>query len=406
MHAVRPLSGGLPVVLDSDLQLASFTACAVVPLSSRHEAEDEIGISHLLEHLVMSAPGPAGAPALSDWVSEVGGQANASTTKESVAYWLRVPPEAAASAVSRLADAVASPRLTGELVDSERRVVVQELLAAAADPSDVATERFFAELFAGHPLGQPVGGRAADFPAFSPAQALARQRSGLATHQPCVALVGREPLLAAGLAALRDSALDDCRPASPRPAVPVAAAPGIEDLDLPPDADYAYTVLGGRGTGRRDPLWGGSQVLAAAVGGLPGSVLYHRLRGELGMSYLLYSVASSYCDSGAWRVLVGSTPADVPKVAAVVRGCLQDAAAGALPAGALDGARRQALGALTIDNEDPVARAYEDAFFAVDGLLDSSPVDLARRRVAAVEPADVAAAARRVLDSWTAVTAA
>ena len=285
-------------------------------------------------------------------------------------------------------------------------MVVQELLAADADPSDVATERFFAELFAGHPLGRPVGGLAGDFPRPSPERSLAHLRSGLATRQPCVVLVGREPLLAAGLAALGDSALDDIRPAAPRPAVPVGAAPGREELDLPDDADYAYTVLGGRGAGRRDPLWGAAQVLAAAVGGLPGSVLYSRLRGELGMSYQLYSVASSYSDSGAWRVLAGSQPGDVRTVAAVVRGCLVDAAAGTLPAGALDGARRQALGALVIDNENPVARAYEDAFFAADGLLDHPPVELARERIAAVRPADVAAAAQRVLDSWTAVTAA
>ncbi len=406
MHAVRSLSGGVPVVLDSDLELESFTACAVVPLSSRHEAEDEIGISHLLEHLVMSAPGPDGGRALSDWVSEIGGQANATTTKEFVAYWVRVPAEATTPAVGRLADAVTAPRLTPELVDGERRVVVQELLAADADPSDVATERFFAELFAGHPLGRPVGGLADDFPHLTPEQSLAHLRSGLATRQPCVVLVGREPLLAAGLAALRDSALDGIRPTAPRPAVPVGAAPGLEELDLPDDADYAYTVLGGRGAGRRDPLWGAAQVLAAAVGGLPGSVLYSRLRGELGMSYQLYSVASSYSDSGAWRVLAGSQPGDVRTVAAVVRGCLADAAAGTLPAGALDGARRQALGALVIDNEDPVARAYEDAFFAADGLLDRPPVELARERIAAVRPDDVAAAAQRVLDSWTAVTAA
>jgi len=405
MHAVRPLSGGVPVVLDSDLELESFTACAVLPLSSRHEAEAEVGISHLLEHLVMSAPGPDGDPPLSDWVSEVGGQANATTTKESVAYWVRVPPESAAPAVGRLAEAVTSPRLTPELVDGERRVVVQELLAADADPSDVATERFFAELFAGHPLGRPVGGLAGSFPAVSPEQAVARQRAGLATRRPCVVLVGREPLLAAGLAALQDSALDGCRPAAGRPAVPVGPAPGIEDLDVPDDAEYAYTVLGGRGAGRHDPLWGAAQVLAAAVGGLPGSVLYTRLRGQLGMSYQIYSVASSYSDSGAWRVLVGSVPGDVRTVAGVVRGCLADAAAGTLPAAALDGARRQALGALTIDNEDPVARAYEDGFFAVDGLADRSPVELARQRIAAVEPAEVAAAAQRVLASWTAVTA-
>ena len=48
----------------------------------------------------------------------------------------------------------------------------------------------------------------------------------------------------------------------------------------------------------------------------------------------------------------------------------------------------RALGALVIDNlQDPVARAYEDAFFAADGLLDHPPVELARERIAAVRPA-------------------
>ena len=146
--------------------------------------------------------------------------------------------------------------------------------------------------------------------------------------------------------------------------------------------------------------------MTAASGGPPGSVLYNRLRVELGISCQGYSAASTFSDCGAWRVVAGSTPADVLKIDGVVRRCLEDAAARLLPASALSGALRQALGATLIDCEDPVARAFEVAFHAVDGLVAESPVLRARRCLAEVDADSVAAAAVRVLDSYTAVTAA
>jgi predicted Zn-dependent peptidase len=390
----------VPVVLDSDLSLASFTVCVLLPLSARDEAIEERGISHLLEHLVMSAPGAGGRP-FGDWVSEVGGEANASTELGHVSYWARVPPAAAAECARRLAAAVSRPALTPELVASERKVVVQELLGAAVDPVDQSTERFFAALFPGQPLGAPVGG-GTPFPDFGLDQLTARQERGVAAGA-AVALVGAPAQLAAAVAELGDSGL--VRAAAAPARAPVAPPPAVVDLAVPAEAGYAYLTIGGLGAARRDPLWAAGEVLAAAVGGLPGSLLYRRLRGELGLSYQVFARTTALSDLGVWRVLVGTPPGDVPRAAKVVRECLAEAAGG-LPAPVLAAARTQALGAVLIDNEDPVARAHLDAGHAVEGMVTQVPVVAARQLLTAVAAADVAAAARRVLDSYTGVVAA
>ena len=401
LYAVRSAGAG-QLVLDGALGLRSVTACVVLPLSSRDETPDEIGVSHLLEHLVMSAPTEPDDVPFADWVSEVGGQANATTSKETVAYWARVPAEAALDCLGRLAAAVAAPRLTDELVTAERRVVVQELLSASVDPADQSTERFYAALFPGHPLGQPVGG-IVDFPPFSVDRLRDRQRTAVHGAGAYISLVGPERIIEEAADLVTDGLPGT---SSAMPVVgrsPVLGGPLTPDLSVPREAEYAYVTAGGRGAARSDPLWPAFEVLTAAVGGLPGSVLYHRLRTRLGVSYQLMSLATAFSDCGAWRVLAGCTPEDIDRLATVVEECLTDAAEGRLPVGAVDAARTQALGALLIDNEDPVVRGHLNAFYAVDGLAAESPVAQAGRQLSQVGSAEVAAAARRVLDTYTAV---
>ena len=405
MYEVRALAGGVQVVLDGELGLESFTACVVLPVSSRDERPDEVGMSHLLEHLVMSAPASFDGVPFAEWVSEVGGQANASTSKETIAYWARVPAEAAVECIARLASAVGAPALDDELVTAEQRVVVQELLSAAADPVDQSTERFYQALFPDHPLGQPVGGRV-EFLDFSLDQLLARHRRSLDSAAACVSLVGPTQLLTATLDVLDRGELGRRRHVGGRISrTPVPEGTAGRQLSVPPDADYAYVTVGGRGAARMDPLWAGFEVLGTAIGGLPGSMLYHRLRTELGVSYQVFSMVTPFSDCGAWRVLAGSTPDEVGRLEKVVHECLEEAAEYRLPAGAVDAARSQALGALLIDNEDPVARAHLNAYYAADGIVGHSPVAHARALLVGVGETKVAEAAARVLDTYTAVVA-
>ena len=401
MFTVRRPSGDLSVVTDSDLGLSSFTVAVLVPVSSRDEPDDRIGLSHLLEHLVMSVPGAAGERPFCDWVSEVGGQANAMTTKESVFYWARTPPATGLACVERLAAAVAAPDITDELCTAERRVVLQELVSAAADQEDVATERFYATLFAGHPLARPVGGAVDSFPEPSAAEVLAWHNGNLDAVSPVVSLVGPRALLDDAVDVLARSALGRTVAGRRRARDPVPPRrPGPVSVRVDPDQEYAHLAAGGLGVARADPLWSAYEVLTAMVGGLPGSLLYDRLRNELGAVYQLVSVHTPLSDTGAWRVSVGTTPDESAAVLSVVLRTLTDVADGRVPPAVFTSAVEQCLGANLLDNEDPVERAYLNAR---DGRAGESPVERNEKALRRTETGQVAEAAARVLGSYVVV---
>jgi predicted Zn-dependent peptidase len=405
LFAVSRLSGDIPVVTDSDLGLSSVTVAVVVPFSSRDEHDHQIGISHLLEHLVMSAPGPSGERPFCDWVSEVGGQANAMTTKESVLYWARTPPATGLACVERLARAVAAPDISDELCAAERRVVLQELISAAADPVDLATERFYAELFAGHPLARPVGGSLDSFPELCATEVVDWHQRNLASAPPVVSLVGPRALLDDAVAALATTGIARATAGERDVRAPVPtrqAGPATVAVDT--DQEFSFLAAGGLGVSRTDALWGAYEVLAAMVGGIPGSPLYDRLRNELGAAYQLSSINTTFSDCGAWRVSVGTTPEESVAVQSVIRDTLADVAHERVPMAAFVAALDQCLGATLLDNEDPVERAYLNATHACDGLLARPPVERAKEALLATEPRMVAEAAARVLASYVVVS--
>lgn len=404
MYEVRRLRSGLPVVLDGTLQVRTFTICVAVGRSSRDEPADRIGQSHMLEHAVMSAAQSDTGRSVSAWATGLGGQSNAATSKDFMAFWLRVPPEHAVESTRRLCQALVRPRFTDELAVHERRVVVQELRAAAADPLDRADEAFHARLFPDHPLGRPVGGSADDFPELSADILAAALAEALATGALCVSLVGSPAQLEPAYQELAGGGFAELDRTGDRPKrLPPLAGPATDLAGQPAetDADYAYLVAGGRGADRSDPLWAGFQLLTAAVGGTPGSLLYERVRSELGIAYELQSIHSAYYDCGVWRVIAGSQPSNVDTVRAVVRDSLEDIARNGLPAPELAAARAQAAGSVLIDNEDPVELAHINAYWGAEDLADPAPVVSSLARIAAAGNEQVAAAAARLLGGWT-----
>ncbi|WP_081915614.1 M16 family metallopeptidase [Saccharothrix sp. NRRL B-16314] len=403
MFVVKALDNGVRVALDGSLGVRSVTVCVSLGAGAAHDAPDQSGLSHLVEHLVLEAPCDGDTP-LAKWVDSVGGQSNASTSHEAVVFWARVPPEAAVECVRHLDRAVARPRITDELCDSERSVVLQELLAAAADPIDVARESFHGALFAGGPFARPVGGDVENFPELPAEDVLRAHSRTLAAHPVDISLVGPPDLLAESFDVLTGGELARLeRTGAPALSDRAVAAPPLPAAD--PDAEYAYLVAGGPGAGRSTSQWAAAEVLAAAIGGTPGSVLYERLRGELGMGYQLQSFHTAYRDVGSWSVVVGAPPEHVPLVERTVHDCLDAVASGRLAGGHLDAAKRQAVGSVLLDNEDPVALAHLDCAWLPLVGSGEPPVDAVRRLIAGVDHEDVRAAAARVLKGYTHVVA-
>lgn len=407
MFAARSLGNGVKVVLDSSLGVRTVTICVSLEAGTRYDESGRPGFAHLLEHLVLAAPvAGSAAVSLAEWIDSVGGQSNASTTHDAVIFWARVPPAEAVECVRLFDRAFATPAITDSLCDSERRVVVQELLAASGDPVDVAEECLYGNLFGEHPMGRPVGGSASGFPVFTAENVLSVHRRNVETCPVTVALVGPASVIEEAFAVLRCGELGRIVREAEAPRGDLAVAPARRtSRDLVAEADYVYLAAGGVGAARGAALWGAAEVLAAAVGGTPASPLYARLRGEFGASYQLRSTYTAYRDVGVWSVIAGAEPRNIGLVEQVVSDCLEAVAGGRLDADGFAAAKRQAAGSALLDNEHPVALAHLNCTWTTVGADDVSPLTRVCRLIAEVDHDAVRAAAAEILGSYACAVA-
>ena len=86
---------------------------------------------------------------------EVGGEFNAYTAREYTCYHARVLDEDLPMALDVLGDMVTSSLITGEDVEAEREVILDEIAMHDDDPDDVVHNLFAATAWAGTPLAPP-----------------------------------------------------------------------------------------------------------------------------------------------------------------------------------------------------------------------------------------------------------
>ena len=128
------------------------------PAGTRHEPEGKGGLAHLLEHLMFKGAGRWGPGDIDREVGLSGGDANAFTAREVVVYTIDLPP-----GEWRLALEIEAARMTGlvlasDEVEREKRVVMEEIASAEADPWYGLDEKVMERIYRGHPYGRPILG--------------------------------------------------------------------------------------------------------------------------------------------------------------------------------------------------------------------------------------------------------
>lgn len=128
-------------------------------VGSVDDPEDQLGISHFVEHLLFKSSGDQGEGALARSLHELGGYLNGFTTHECTCYWAVLPSRHFQSGLGLLAQAVGSPRFLDEECRREEEVIRQELRMYQDRPDAFCFERLLALAFPRHPYGRPVLGR-------------------------------------------------------------------------------------------------------------------------------------------------------------------------------------------------------------------------------------------------------
>src|SRR3989442_3362224 len=219
-----PLAKGLRVLVSEMPETRSVSLFVYVGVGSRIETKTDAATSHFLEHMVFK--GTAKRPTAADISQEIesrGGVVNASTDKEVTVFWSRVPARHYLVALDVVADMIRAPMLRPTDVESERKVIVEELRMYRDQPQDRVHTLLDELLYPKHPLGWEVAGREEVVLAMTADALRAFIERGYAPSRTVVALAA--PLHADEAIAAAESALGPLAPREPPRMVP-APRPG------------------------------------------------------------------------------------------------------------------------------------------------------------------------------------
>src|SRR5579883_1951820 len=103
------LSNGIRVITESMPHVRSVSAGIWIGTGSREESEQDMGISHFIEHMVFKGTKNRSAEQIARSVDSIGGGLDAFTSKELVIYNVKVLDEHLPEAYDVVADLVRNP---------------------------------------------------------------------------------------------------------------------------------------------------------------------------------------------------------------------------------------------------------------------------------------------------------
>ena len=151
------LSNGLTILAECLPHSHTAAFGYFVKAGARDETQEIGGVSHFLEHMVFKGTPNRSAEEVNLTLDRLGSSSNARTGEESTIYHAAVLPEFQSEMVELLSD-IMRPSLRLEDFETEKQVIIEEIMMYADQPPYGGHERIMAEFFGEHPLGQSVLG--------------------------------------------------------------------------------------------------------------------------------------------------------------------------------------------------------------------------------------------------------
>ncbi|GAI70572.1 unnamed protein product, partial [marine sediment metagenome] len=126
---------------------------------SRYEVQKHQGISHLIEHVLFKGTNKRKSTLeISQVIEGIGGEINASTSKETTYLYAKVPQEQFKTAFDVLADIILNSLMREEDLHKEKKVIIEEIKKYQDIPEELVEILLDRIMWKNHPLGRPVLG--------------------------------------------------------------------------------------------------------------------------------------------------------------------------------------------------------------------------------------------------------
>jgi predicted Zn-dependent peptidase len=352
------LPGGLRIVTEAMPGVRSASVGVWVGVGSRDEQPSVAGTSHFLEHLLFKGTRHRSGLEIALAVDAVGGEFNAFTEKEHTCFYATVLDRELPLAVDIIADVVLNATIAAADVDTERAVVLEEILMRDDDPSDLVHDEYALALFGDTPLGRPILGTEDSINRLSRTQIHGYYSRRYRPSEMVVSVAGNiDHAAVVGLVRKAfDGRLTATGGGGPRPDRRQHTAPTRPVRVVSDDTEQANIVLGGLGLSRFDERRFVLGVLTTAIGGGTSSRLFQQIREQRGLAYSTYAFTSSYAGDGLFGMYAGCQPGKADEVVSIMSAVLDSVARDGLTTDEVARGKGQLAGAMVLGLEDSSSR--------------------------------------------------
>jgi predicted Zn-dependent peptidase len=354
MFAKTVLDNGIRVVSHQMPEHRSVSLGIWVESGSRHESEEQNGLSHFIEHLLFKGTERRTAAQIAEEMDAVGGVINAFTSKEHTCYYAKVLDEDLPLAIDLLTDIFLHSTFDAEEIERERSVILQEISQSEDTPDDYVHDLFSLDFFSDHPIGRPICGREETVSGFQREDIVNFFKSRYRPRRVIVSAAGhfRHDALVGEIAERLGSIEDSSDQADGEPLVG-ESAPRMRSGVFPhvKSLEQAHLCLGVAGVRQADPKRYAAYVLNTMLGGGMSSRLFQEIREKRGKAYSVYSFSTSYKDVGYLGVYAGTSVASAEEVIDLTVKELKKLAAGDIREDELRRTQGQLVGSMILGLE-------------------------------------------------------
>ena len=357
---VSRLSNGLVVLTDQMSAVRSATLGFFFRVGSRHEPAELNGISHFIEHTVFKGTQKRTALDIAIEQDRLGGNLDAFTTHEETGFAIKVIDDQLPKAFDLIADMLVNPRFEQTDLESEQRVIIEEMKMIEDSPEEYLGEIFSEAFFPSHPLGLNIAGMPATVKSFNHVVTQKYHKDVYNASNLVITVAGNVE---------HDRILDLVRSSNfswppvesslPKQELkttgPNLAAPIL--IKQNKNLEQAHLIIATPLVSAADERRYAADLLANIIGGGTSSRLWQKIREERGLAYSVGASAIMYQDCGLFSIFAGTSPEQVEEVVDLSVAEMRNIVKNGVTAGELDLAKQQTVSSILLSLEDSAARA-------------------------------------------------
>jgi predicted Zn-dependent peptidase len=389
---VTRLPGGLAVATATMPDRASVSLGFWVAAGGRHELAHHSGVCHFIEHMLFKGTRRRTASQISQAVEGAGGYLNAFTGEEGTCFYARARHDRLELLLDVLSDMVLHSRFAPRDLERERGVILEEIASYLDQPHQHVQELLNSLLWPNHPLGRPLTGTHASVQSLHRRDLVSFQRSHFTSQAAFLVAAGRvrhDRLVRLASRYFQSLSPGPRRAFSPAPCEQTRPCSTLQTKSV----EQTQLALGFRTCSRHDSRRYALRIANAILGENMSSRLFQVIREDRGLAYSIYSSLSHFADTGVLAISAGLDTDDLPTALNLILKELERLRRKPPARAEFQRARDYVLGQFDLGLENTESR-MQWVGEQLLGYRRAVTQQHVKRKLTAVTPAQVAAAAR------------